>query len=837
MGSETSQPVVKKKAPSKYICPIAQKIMIKPKKITCSQYIYDELSIKNWIASKRYYDPITGTPWITDSAGQLLQERCEELSYEIKQYLKNNDQYFNESDTVQSITKDKWDKLFKDCDDKIAEKIQEYQKLHESMLHKSYRLFFPPQLHEPDAPNYDILWNQDLLLLLSTTNIPVITFVGPSRCGKSTLLNDILRCGNNPIFSVSDSPNVAETKGAWIARYQSLSTDNEEKKDEMSSNQTFYVVDMEGLSHQFTQFTEKVFYGIYLISDVIVWNDVTIASDAFMKLMEKLKDTMKNIPLSSDKPSFLYLKRDKNEFFEFTPHKSFNEYINKHATFESFRELNLFSSICGYRIDTRPSKHKPFSNVQLQRLIGTIFYVNTQGNIQNKTGTKFTSNFYELLKQLKYINKFGTISLATRIILNDEILQNFLLDSDDTQQMLLYAQKLNFDAKKIDGQFEKGMKNIEPYIKANIIDDELQQTLNKNCNDMKIKMKKYQDRLDSVHLNNTFIYKPVALVGGILAVGTGVVGGVAGLVIGGVIDALGGIVNKATGANIELKGIEIGAKTGLGLGFNLVMVPLKAGEYIVTEGVRQSINLTKKLTDNSFTRYLLAPNQSFVVKKELMKTESVPLFTEELFFDEQLLPLISTPLPIISFIGSKNINRSATLKQLFNVIVDVNCIAYDDKKQALIINMQNWRDDINTKKIFYSIYCISNFIIWLDTDDESTEFKQFQHEMIKVTPAIHASKRKPPFMYVQCIQTDSNAKPSYQPNEENKAFAYQEISTISTKTALTLISSIVEIIKDNSIKRFTQQIFDRGFFDVLYCSICYQKLNTAISQCEYCGTM
>ena len=50
-------------------------------------------------------------------------------------------------------------------------------------------------------------------------NIPVVCIMGPSRNGKSTIVNDIL--GVKDACKVSSTANVAQTKGAWITKYSS----------------------------------------------------------------------------------------------------------------------------------------------------------------------------------------------------------------------------------------------------------------------------------------------------------------------------------------------------------------------------------------------------------------------------------------------------------------------------------------------------------------------------------------------------------------------------------------------------------------------------------------
>eukprot|EP01084_Bolivina_argentea_P175010 303105_1 len=352
-NTKSTEHAVKIKIPAKYRCPIANRIMVNPKRIICSGNVYDQLSITKWIKSKRTYDPLSATPFSTNN-GKLLTEDCTELKHEIEQFITNNKYHKETLITEHNVN---WNNVFALFDEKIKQKALYYERLCQSLRTTGHRLLFP---NIKNKDNVD--WNKDLLLLLLTTTVPIITLVGASRQGKSTLINDIL--GLQEAFEMSNSPDIAQTKGAWIALYKAASTgdkidEKEEKKEEHIStvnyNQSFFIVDMEGLTNQFTKFTEKVFYSIYAFSDIIIWNDKSIGSDYFKNLMKKLKNTMSNIAQSSSKPTFLYLRRDKDDFFEFGEHNTFDKYINYSKGFNSFRELNLFSEIRGYELVSRPS--------------------------------------------------------------------------------------------------------------------------------------------------------------------------------------------------------------------------------------------------------------------------------------------------------------------------------------------------------------------------------------------------------------------------------------------------------------------------------------------------
>lgn len=114
--------------------------------------------------------------------------------------------------------------------------------------------------------------------------------MGPARNGKSTIVNDILRC---QACATSVRADVPMTGGAWITLYQphsdhpeennGNSNDYKEEKDngdgKSEPKAQFYIMDMEGVSHGFTTLTKKLFYACYAISNVIIWNDKNVAED------------------------------------------------------------------------------------------------------------------------------------------------------------------------------------------------------------------------------------------------------------------------------------------------------------------------------------------------------------------------------------------------------------------------------------------------------------------------------------------------------------------------------------------------------------------------------
>eukprot|EP01083_Nonionella_stella_P069855 186485_1 len=188
-----------------------------------------------------------------------------------------------------------------------------------------------------------IAYNSSIFL---QPDIPVVCVMGPSRNGKSTIVNDIL--GVKDACKVSSSSNVATTKGAWIAKYSHTAHDGQRK--------AFYLLDMEGLSHNVTKFTKQLFYACYATANVVIWNDMEIMADRFVNLMKALRNELKIVACSDHKPKFLYLKRDAGDY-DYSPYDYLHDYINNDESFQWFRDMNIFSSLSGYELD-RPARDK-----------------------------------------------------------------------------------------------------------------------------------------------------------------------------------------------------------------------------------------------------------------------------------------------------------------------------------------------------------------------------------------------------------------------------------------------------------------------------------------------
>ena len=119
----------------------------------------------------------------------------------------------------------------------------------------------------------------------------------------------------------------------------------------------FYMIDMEGLSHNASGFTKKLFYACYAMSNVIVWNDKQIGSDGFRKFMQDLKTEMKFISKSQRKPCLLYLQRDADDSIDFgKKFQTLDGYLKGHESFQWLRDMNIFSSVHGFQLPARPKK-------------------------------------------------------------------------------------------------------------------------------------------------------------------------------------------------------------------------------------------------------------------------------------------------------------------------------------------------------------------------------------------------------------------------------------------------------------------------------------------------
>eukprot|EP01083_Nonionella_stella_P055611 146593_1 len=463
--------------PERFLDPITNKIMAKPTMIMSSMKVYDDytddITINKWIKSKRFYDPMTGIP-MSVGGWPLLLRPLRSLQKRIQRFLQKYPaftlQVLNEKD--ESIH---WESLFQIHESKIKEKYLRLAQEQSDLTRKARQIFAPLKLETGDEftsenKNDDgIGIDYDESIILSP-DIPIVCFMGPSRNGKSTIVNDML--GVKDACATSSKADVPLTKGAWIAMYSTQNQDEDEQKEPGNANPqnaqspAFYVLDMEGLSHEVTKFTKRLFYACYATSNLIVWNDKNVASDEFKGLMKELKNEMQAVAESNSKPAFLYLKRDAGDY-DFDPHDTFDEYINKSPSFEWFRTMNIFSSLSAYEID-RPSRDrsnkkgalnfhsKPENRELLVPLIDTLIKTATESR-------RFASNMCELKQQVQHINKSTALSITKKLISDNPILRVFLIapnGSDRFRDMVYVACEFDWEHDMIEKKFNEELDKL-----------------------------------------------------------------------------------------------------------------------------------------------------------------------------------------------------------------------------------------------------------------------------------------------------------------------------------------------------------------------------------------
>eukprot|EP01083_Nonionella_stella_P129554 393096_1 len=300
--------------------------------------------------------------------------------------------------------------------------------------------------------------------ILLQPDIPVVCVMGPSRNGKSTIVNDIL--GVKDACKVSSRANVASTKGAWIAKYSHTAHDGQRKE--------FYLLDMEGLSHNVTKFTKQLFYACYATANVVIWNDMEIMADRFVKLMKSLQKELEIVACSDHKPAFLYLKRDAGDY-DYSPYDSLHHYINKDHSFKWFRDMNIFASFSGYELNRpTPDKNnkKGILNFQSKRenralltpLIETIVGLCTESH-------RFASDAQELQTQINHINDSTALNMTEILIADNEVLNLFALSSENDSnyrrsEMIYVACEFSWRHSALDDIFTEQLKNVKKTLGA-----------------------------------------------------------------------------------------------------------------------------------------------------------------------------------------------------------------------------------------------------------------------------------------------------------------------------------------------------------------------------------
>ena len=229
-------------------------------------------------------------------------------------------------------------------------------------------------------------------------------------------------------------------------------------------------------------------------------------SDKFKELMGKLQKNMKNIAILSRKPSFLYLYGngdqttfdfdvDDNDEEEDDDDKyvdDFDEWINKHDSCKWFRDMNIFSSIHGYLLDTpeglkrdrkkkrnKKNKNNKSNEQKLYYKEDTLNeLVNYIKLISNKTA-RFANNLEILNDQINHINKCSELSVEKRIAACNSKLKWFSFnnkeDASIINKFITYESDLkikqaiitfNEDINVVKKSFDEGLSSLKKQLKC-----------------------------------------------------------------------------------------------------------------------------------------------------------------------------------------------------------------------------------------------------------------------------------------------------------------------------------------------------------------------------------
>eukprot|EP01084_Bolivina_argentea_P292974 503822_1 len=160
--------------------------------------------------------------------------------------------------------------------------------------------------------------------------------------------------------------------------------------------------------------------------------------------------------------------------------------------------------------------------------------------------------------------------------------------------------------------------------------------------------------------------------------------------------------------------------------------------------IEKGVEVSAKIKDKNYSRWQLPSSVCFSTKMKLIEADNlIPLFhnsqNHDLHFDQQLLSLASSTKSIILIIETRR-----SVKSL---------IRYDD--HDLYVIRMSWNDDIYSAKMFYSLYCIANLVIWKgDTMVESKRFKSFVQQLHTDIHTNEYNIRKPAFLYFCYTSTE-----------------------------------------------------------------------------------
>eukprot|EP01084_Bolivina_argentea_P190127 326815_1 len=443
--------------PRTFLDPITNRIMTDPVQILKSGVIYDAVTVQYLQCLPSNIDPITGV-LISSGKEKPVVMRKDKLQLAIDRFRKANIILPELINTVEHVNNAQlWEVAWQRLHDKYD--IKKQQQL---IYKKSMQIFY-----SKTECKTDLLQCGSDLMYINHTSVPIVTFMGPSKTGKSFLLNAILKNKfkdlemhqmNHEIFQTSNQPDRLCTEGAWISLYGDIDdTEDAKNNDEfilidqwpeddvemwstneiiswlkslnpkfsnlyknvsefiqkkkidgkqfyklnniellrnqlkMDQNHAFslanvvgkrlrqrpdeieaqkvtnmYLVDMQGLTHGVTEFTKQLFVACYTISNVVIWYDNQVMTDSFRQWMRFYKN-MQAISHSNRKPSFLYLLRNADLcYFDFdcdskddkTDENDFDKWINNHQCCRWLHDLNIFSSIHGYLLDSPTLERK-----------------------------------------------------------------------------------------------------------------------------------------------------------------------------------------------------------------------------------------------------------------------------------------------------------------------------------------------------------------------------------------------------------------------------------------------------------------------------------------------
>eukprot|EP01084_Bolivina_argentea_P056236 102960_1 len=314
--------------PQHYICPITQELMTDPV-IISSGHTFERTAIIEWFESGNTLNPLTGQP---------LQTIDIKPNYALKDAIKEYrrklaDELFRitfDSDKNEEILHYRDNILFS-TDTHDSDNEDEKSINHMANMNNEYDGYITDDENEQDDIDVDSSFiktssaddsNSNLNNINKkhkrkkkhkykreyNHNIPIIAFLGPNNTGKSTLLNLIV---GEPVFVTMDELSDYDTLSK-VVRFKIVTRADRE----------FILLDVEGLfPHQCDQNNVdidnsvlKIFFAVYSIASVIVWNDTNENNPYLQKLLHKADIMMEDINRDGDYYFRPYDIKDMNDF-------------------------------------------------------------------------------------------------------------------------------------------------------------------------------------------------------------------------------------------------------------------------------------------------------------------------------------------------------------------------------------------------------------------------------------------------------------------------------------------------------------------------------------------